>query len=60
MTEDEWLASSYPIRMLEFLRSTASKRKLQLFVCAACRRFWPKLKATGLRNAVEISERYAD
>jgi hypothetical protein len=60
MTEAQWLACTNPTPMLEFLRDKASKRKLQLFVCAACRRQWPLLQEERIRNAVEISERYAD
>ena len=60
MTEQEWLECADPKPMLEFLRGKAVERKLQLFVCAACRRHWPLLEDDRLRNAVESSERYAD
>jgi hypothetical protein len=60
LNKKEWLKCTDPMAMLEFLQGKASTRKLQLFVCAACRRLWPLLEEESLRNAVEISEQYAD
>ena len=73
MTEAAWLACAEPYSMLEFLRGRASDRKLRLFACACCRRVWALFedeRKRGLdwapdedersRNAVEVSERYAD
>src|SRR5947199_377880 len=60
MKETEWLACTDPQRMLRFVRGNGCGRKLQLFVCAACRRPWPLLEVQCLRSAVEISEAYAD
>jgi hypothetical protein len=60
VTEKEWLECADPTPMLEFFGGKAVERKLQLFVCAACRRHWPLLEDECLRNAVESSERYAD
>jgi len=41
MTEAEWLASTEPDDLLEFLRDRASDRQFRLFMCACCRRFLP-------------------
>jgi hypothetical protein len=59
MTEAEWLACAGPTPMLDFLRGTASERKLRLFACACVRRAWHLLTDTG-RQAVEAAEVYAD
>src|ERR1700736_3648164 len=37
MTEQEWLESDEPGRMLDYLRGKTSVRKLRLFACACCR-----------------------
>jgi hypothetical protein len=60
MTEAEWLASTDPEQMLEFLTPRADERKLRLFVCACCRRIWPLLTEEVSRRAVEVAEQYAD
>src|SRR6516162_11442846 len=60
MTESEWLASTDPKKMLEFLRGNASKRKLRLFACGFCRQFWHLLTDKRSQRAVEVAERYAD
>ena len=70
MTEHEWLASTNPQAMLDFLvhRShpdmpwfvTPSDRKLRLFACACCHAVWPQLTDECSRRAVGIAERYAD
>src|SRR4051794_31166303 len=62
MTDEQWLCSTEPILMLEFLREgrvAAEDRKLRLFAAACCRRVWHLLDAGG-RAAVEASERFAD
>jgi biotin carboxyl carrier protein len=44
MTEEEWLASTNPTPMLEFLQEKASERKHCLFACAAARLFGSDLE----------------
>jgi hypothetical protein len=41
VTEAEWLACSEPEKMLTFLRSKASERKLRHFLVACARRVLP-------------------
>src|SRR4051812_12119425 len=60
MTEQEWLECADPTPMLEFLRGTASERKLRLFACACCRRIWHLLPHAAARVFVEVAEQYAD
>jgi hypothetical protein len=60
MTEAEWLGGNDPTPMLESLRDKASNRKGRLFVGACCRYLWPLLTDPRLRQAVEVTERYAD
>jgi hypothetical protein len=60
VTEEDWLASTDPMPMLEFLRGKASDRKLWLFSVACCRRVWHLFADTRCRAAVETGERYAD
>jgi hypothetical protein len=59
MTKLEWLTASNTESMLEYLRGTASSRKLRLFACACCRRIWDLLD-DSCQTAVEAAERYAD
>jgi hypothetical protein len=60
VTEMEWLACADPGPMLEFLRGSASDRKLRLFACACCRAVWDSLAPQRSRRAVETAEEYAD
>jgi hypothetical protein len=62
VTETEWFVCDDPKAMLSFLNDwgQASKRKLRLFSCAACRRVWPLLADERARQAVEVAECFAD
>jgi hypothetical protein len=60
VTESEWLASTDPQKMLEYLRGKVSDRKLRLLTCACCRKTWRLLTDPRSQQAVEIGERLAD
>jgi hypothetical protein len=60
MNEVEWLTGQDPQAMLSYLGGKVSERRLRLFACACCRRFWPQLRDARARQAVEVSERYAE
>ncbi len=66
LTEEKWLASSLPHEMLGHLcdrlrvaRVAGGRRRLRLFCAACCRSVWGAPDQT-CRQAVEVSERYAD
>jgi hypothetical protein len=60
MTEAEWLASTNPDVMLDFLEKGASERKLRLHGCACCRRMAHLFTDERSRAALEVAERFAD
>ncbi len=60
MTEAEWLSSTDPQKMLAFLGSKASKRKLMLFASACCHRVWDLLPRKESRDMVAMLDLYAD
>lgn len=62
MTEAEWKSYLSPTPMLAFLKTEgmASPRKLRLFFCQCCRRVWHAFPDERARQAVEISEQFAD
>src|SRR5947209_7710185 len=59
MTEAEWMACDDSPLMLSYLRGTASRRKLWLADCAACRRFSGLLHPHSVA-AIGVAERLAD
>ncbi|VTR92144.1 Uncharacterized protein OS=Sorangium cellulosum (strain So ce56) GN=sce5710 PE=4 SV=1 [Gemmata massiliana] len=60
MVEEEWLAATDPIRMLEFLRGKVSGRKMRLLACGCCRRIEHLLSDQLTRSTIELAERYTD
>ena len=60
MTEDEWLASDDPGKMLEFLWGKATDRKLRLFAVACCRQVWSRITHPASREAVNLAEKFAE
>jgi hypothetical protein len=46
--------------MLDYVRASASPRKLRLLACACCRRVWEVMKNRDSRKAVAVAERFAD
>jgi hypothetical protein len=72
MTEQEWLTSTHPWKLLKFLRGKASERKLRLFACEALRIFLEMLtrcfpneelrlpRTEALRKAPAEAARFAD
>jgi hypothetical protein len=62
LTDSEWITATDPQEMLLFLRNSggASERTLRLFAAACVRRVWHLLTDERSREAIEVSERYAD
>jgi hypothetical protein len=60
MIEAEWLDCTDPAKMLAYLTSRASERKLRLFAVACARRVSHLLRKERTRRVIEASERYAD
>jgi hypothetical protein len=60
VTEEEWMASTNSSKMLVFLHEKVSNRKLRLFICACCRSSWHLLADKRSRQAVVMSESFAD
>ncbi len=58
MTEDQWLATTDPQPMLDFLRGKVSDRKLRLFAVACCRRAGALLEHD--HKTLATAEDYAD
>ncbi|OAI45594.1 hypothetical protein AYO44_12690 [Planctomycetaceae bacterium SCGC AG-212-F19] len=60
MTEAEWLNGTDPVVMLDFVRGKATDRQLRLFACACVRRIWNLLVDERSREAIEVTEQFAD
>ncbi len=58
MNEVEWRSCGDPRPMVNSPLSQKSERKLRLFACACCRKFWDAL--CGWQEAVIVAERFAD
>jgi hypothetical protein len=56
VTEQEWLDCADPGKMLDYLHSIASERKLRLFACACCRRIPGYLESEPDRRGLELTE----
>lgn len=59
MTEQEWLESTHPFRMLEYVRGQASDRKLRLIAVASCRRA-KEFTEHWYHELADIAEEYAE
>lgn len=60
MTEEQWLACSDPLAMLQYRRGHGSDRKFRLFACACCRRIWDLFPDPANRHLVAVVEDYPD
>jgi hypothetical protein len=60
MTEADWLTSTDPTPMLEFLRGKATERKLRLFACACCRHAAHLFPGKLDQAALTVAEAYAN
>jgi hypothetical protein len=60
MTEQDWLESTDPKPMLEFITRKVIDRKVQLFSVACFEKLWPLLTDVRSRRAVEAVSMYAE
>jgi hypothetical protein len=62
MTEAEWIHCADPRAVLEWLRNCRklSERKSRLFAVACARKVWPWMLDERSRQAIEVSEQFAD
>ena len=60
MTEQEWLDSTDPTPMLEFMRGKASDRKMRLFAVACSRRLLHLTPDYRVGEVLQVAERFAD
>ena len=60
MTEEEWLAITDPMPMVEFLKGKSSDRKMRLLGVAICRVTFDEPEEERICRAVETAEDFAD
>jgi hypothetical protein len=60
MTEQEWLACTDPMPMLELLRGKVSDRKMRLFAVTCLKKLWALLSDERSRRAVEVVGAYVE
>ena len=60
MTEAEWLACEDPTPMLDFVRDSATDRRVRLFGVACCRRIWTLMPNRQCKMAVDRAESYSE
>ena len=60
MTEAEWLASTDPLKLLDYRPRKTDTRRLRLLACAFARHVWHLLGDPRSRDAVKVAEDYAD
>ena len=67
MTESEWLGARanaqgmiWHFRGTSVVRTKRGRRKLRLFAVGCCRQFWNQLWDDGLRDVIEVAERFSD
>jgi len=59
MNEYDWVAATDPQRMIRFVATPRTTRKLRLFACACCRAMGDLLTPIG-RATVEVAEAFAE
>jgi hypothetical protein len=60
MTEQEWMECTDQTPMLEFLKDKTTERKFRLLAVGCCYRVWQWMTDDRSRQAIDISEKYAD
>jgi len=60
MTEQEWLESTDPDEMLDFMFERASRRKIELYTSGCYRSVWHLLPDERFRHKMNMRDRYFD
>jgi len=60
MTEQEWLESTDPDEMLDFMFERASRRKIELYTSGCYRSVWHLLPDERFRHKTNMRDRYFD